>query len=713
MQGLHALLNPQSIAVVGASEGPRHGAEVIRSLQAMGYPGRLLPVNPKYQVVYGLACYPSVSAIPEPVDCVVIAISKSRVIDVLREAGDKGAKAALIISAGFAEIGPDGEKLQAELRRIARDRGIRLCGPNSLGLINMRGRVALYSASLPKTLKPGGVGVVSQSGSVLGAIAGANRGIGFSYLISSGNEADVSASEYIQFLIQDPNTAVVAGFIEGFRDGARFVRAAELALVHRKPLIILKVGRTPRSQEVALTHTGALAGSDAVHDALFRQKGVVRAHDMDELLETIELFWGLKGRLPSGEGVGILTISGGEGGLVLDLADEVGLALPHLSPATQQALAAILPPFAIIDNPLDVTGVGAVDRTIYSQALGQLVEDEGVHTVAVMQDVRPGHWIIPEIAAATANIARTAAKPVVFFSNVSRAPDNGLQNILGEGGVPFLKGTRETVRALTALTTFGRHLREAGGNGAESFAVTEVQRDQVAEELCRLDPGVLDEHASRRILAHYGIPLVREALASSRAEALDAARMLGYPVALKVNSTEIPHKSEVGALALNIPDAVALEQAYDNILTTAQHHVAVSAIKGVIVQPMVPAGVEVIAGLKRDPQFGPTLVFGLGGIFAELLSDVALRVLPATRDEVRQMIYEIRGGAVLHGVRGQPRLDVEAVVDALWRLALLGHQQRQFVEQVDVNPLIVYPEGKGVIGVDALVVLTSEAGDAL
>jgi acetyltransferase len=713
MLDLRRLLNPASIAVVGASEGRRHGGEIMRSLLKMGYKGSIYPVNPKYHRIYEVPCYSRLSEITDGVDCVVLAINSRQVIPTIEEAAQNGIRAAFVISAGFAETGGEGRALQSRLHDTAQDLGLIVGGPNSLGFINTHGNLAIYSGSLPETLVPGNIGVVAQSGSVCSAIAGAGRGLGFSYVISSGNEAHVSTSDYIKFLVADPNTKVIVAFIEGIKKPEQFLEAAEAALDSRKPLVVLKVGKTEQSRKAAASHTGSLAGSDAVHDALFRQKGIIRVEDIDELLETAELLAGLESPQLGGDGIGMIAISGGEAALIHDLAADFGLCFPSLSPSTVEELAQVLPDFAVIGNPLDVTGAGAVHRPTYKKALQLLSRQQDINLVAVMQDVRQGHWVISEIAATVAQVASESSKPFVFFTNVSRGLSKEVHDALGRGSVPLLQGARESVTAISSLVWYSRFQRERSAVETISSQPRGAVAARRVQELLSGRSGTLEESVSRSLLQEYGIPVCSGILVSTVEEALAGAEEIGFPAVLKVESPDISHKTDVGGVELNIRSRSQLIHAWDRLMKNVRDKAPLAEILGVSVQQMAPSGTEVIVGTARDPQFGPTILLGLGGVFVELLDDVSLRVLPISRSDAQSLISDLRARQVFFGTRGLPRLDVDALIDTLLRVSDLATDCRELINAIDINPLIVYPDGQGCIAVDALVELAPPDGSVI
>ncbi|MCL4459044.1 MAG: acetate--CoA ligase family protein [Chloroflexi bacterium] len=710
---LNGLLQPESIAVVGASERPGPGHRIVKNLMTVGFPGEVYPVNPKYNQVLGLKCFPSIKDIPSDVDCLISAVASRHTMTVLKDGAEKGIRAAILLASGFAELGEEGRALQQAVEEFARQTDIAVCGPNCLGILNMHSRIAAYSGPLPERLVAGQLGVVFQSGALACTLTGAcdERGIGFSYLISSGNEAGIEASQYIEYLINDPNTAVIASYVEGFKDGRNFVRVAELAAQKQKPIIMLKAGRSEKGRGAILAHTGALAGSELVHRAVFRQKGIITVSDLDELIENVELF--LRARRPHGDGVSLITISGGETCLLSDIAADLGLELPDLSPATKEKLAKVLPAFVTLRNPLDSTDPGLVDRDVeaYTRCLEALAQDEHIGVVIISEDARNGlqksagrNLILQDAASAAVRATATTDKPVVVLSMTSGFLDQIALETLHASGLPLLQGAREGLGAVRNLIEYSHFLqRRSSSSDTQSLQIS-VDLAAIRSEL-RESKGVMVERESKALLSRYGIPVTREGLATSVEEAVEVARNLGFPVALKVESPGLTHKSESGAIELNVPDVHAVESSYWKVLESARRYAPGAAIHGVLVQEMVPKGVEVIVGLKQDPHFGPVVLFGLGGILVEVLRDFSLRPAPLARRDAEEMIREVRGYKILEGVRGSLPADVEGIIDVLFRLSQLGIDLRDEVAEVDINPLLVLEDGLGVKVVDALVVL--------
>jgi acyl-CoA synthetase (NDP forming) len=709
---LDPLLSPRSIAVVGASDRPGAGSLVLQNLRQLGFSGHVYPVNPKYKELSGWRCYGSLAELPGPVDSVAILLGARRVLPTLEEAVAAGARAAWVLASGFGEAGPEGEALQGQLAALARTHGIAVCGPNCVGLANLHAHAATYSVALPPGIRAGHVGAVVQSGAVCLGIANSNRGLGFSTLISSGNEAVLDNADYIAYLAGDPHTHVIIAFIEGFKSPAKFIWAAERARAAGKPLLVVKVGRSEVARRATLAHTGSLAGSDAVHDAVFRKHAVVRLDSLDELLETAELF--LKAPLPAGPGVALLTLSGGQIGLIGDLLSGPDLQLPLLSDGARRALGDVLPAYSAIANPLDAWGAGNFEQT-YPACMQILAAEPDVHMVAVARDSSPG-IAEPEIRQslvivdAAAEVAAQSGKPVLVFSNIANGIEPSVKARADAARLPLLQGTRTSLRAMRALIDYAvmRDNRPTGRSGPQA----ETERSPLdgsalvaIKQRLASQPASLTERAGKQLLAAYGIPVTREVLARSADEACHLAGEFGAPVALKIESPDILHKTEAHGVLLSVSGEEAVRRGFDEILRNARAYRSDARIEGVLVQQMAPPGaLEVIVGASCDPEFGPVIVYGLGGVLVELLKDASLRLAPVNRAEALAMINETRTTPLLRGYRGRPAADVEALADAICRLSHLAYDLRDDVLAVDVNPIMVLPAGQGVLAADALVV---------
>jgi acyl-CoA synthetase (NDP forming) len=639
------------------------------------------------------------------VESVAVLLGADKVQSVLEQAAEIGAEAAWVLASGFGEAGAEGRAREAELVRFSEQSGLMVCGPNCIGVANLVNGVATYSVALSPRTRPGHVSAVVQSGAICLGLANAAR-FGLRYLISSGNEAVLDSADYIGYLAHDSRTRVILAFLEGIRCPEKFVVAAETAAQNEKPILVVKVGRSATARRTVQAHTGSLAGSGRVVDAVFRQLGVMRLDTLDELVEAAELFATCP--LPTGNGVGLLSLSGGQIGLIADLAEGLDLDFPTFSADAKAALEQILAPFSPIANPLDAWGSGDLEAT-YPACVDVVSQEEDIHLLAVSRD-SPMDVAEREVeqslsvAEAAAQAARRTGKPVLLFSNLCAGFDSRVKRVLDEGGVPYLQGTRETLRAIQAFVDYG----EFQWQRSEAVATGCPSPPTLARWRERLQEGALSEVESRRLLADYGIWGPEERVAASADEAVDAALTIGYPVVLKILSPDIPHKTETRAVRVGLGDDRAVRLAFQEVMAIAQERHPGADLQGVLIQEMVgDDAVEVIVGLLQDADFGPVVVFGLGGILVELLTDSSLRLPPLSRRDAREMIEETRASRLLAGFRGKPAADVEALVTALVRVSQLAVDLRGQIAALDINPLMVLPEGKGVRAVDALVDVAS------
>lgn len=700
---LDALLRPASIAIVGASEDfVKINGRPLKFLLDKGYPGKIFPVNPKYGTLAGLMCHPSVSAIGEPVDLAIVAVPAAAVAAAIRDCAAKGVRAAVVFSSGFGEMGEAGGRLERELAALAREAGLRLCGPNTLGFMNTFDRVmATFSQAGEGEAPPGPIGFITQSGAFGTAIfaLARQRGLSLGYFVNSGNEADVDFGELLLYVLEDERVRVVAGYIEGLKDGRKVIVAAERALELGKPIVMVKVARSGAGARAAASHTGSLAGADRVYEGVFRQTGIVRAANDEHLLDLVSAFSHCA--LPDGPGVGIVTQSGGAGVLMADRCEELGLLVPELGPETQAALRKVVPAFGAVKNPVDITAQFIADPELLVKSLRLVLADPRVAVVVFYLGLmeRAALKIAEDLKAITAG----TGKPLLVAW--AAAPPAGLQ-ALRDAGICALPSATRAVDAVHGLVRFAERRRRfeteresrgpAGSSGGDAWGA-------MAEP-----PGerrrVLGSAEAFDLLAKYGVRAARWRLARTAAEAVDAARWLGGPVALKVESPSIAHKTEAAAIRLGVRGPDEVRRAFDEVVARARDYKPDAEIRGVLVQEMVGSGTEVVVGLHQDPQFGPVVMVGLGGVFVEVLKDVAFRALPLTRGDAVDMIESLRGRAVLQGVRGRPPADVAALVDVLLAMSRLGTEGGRTIGEAEINPLIVLPEGLGAVAVDALVI---------
>lgn len=696
---LRCLLRPTAVAVVGAT--PRSMAEVtIRNLRHAGYGGAIYPVHPRRDEAYGLPCYPSLAALPAPVDCVVVAVNRHNCVRAMEEIAAAGIRAAVVYASGFTEDA-EGQDVQRRLAEVARAAGIAVCGPNCMGLLHVPSGTMLTGYDVPPAMQPGAVAAIVQSGSVFYALAFNTRVVRFNYLISSGNEAVTDLCDHLEAVLDDAETRVVALFVEGIRRPERFLELVERAHAREVPLLALKVGRSQAAARFAIAHTGSLAGSDAVFDAVCRARGILRVHDLDEMLDAAgALASGT--RLPAGAGMAAVTDSGGERALLCDLAEGTGVHFPPLAPATRERLAAVLPFPEAISNPLDAWGVGDY-RATYRRCLQILAGDPAIDVVALATDTVAGASTAPAYVDAVIETARMTEKTVVLLSNVSSGQDEPSVAHAQAEGVPVLRGATTGLRVITHMAALGRFRRRRAARSAVSPLAPGDLAALRADLLTRRERGemVLDEHTAKRVLARYGIPTARERLVFSQAEAEEAVAALGGPVALKVCSSRLPHKSEAGGVMLGLNNRAEAGAAYNAL---ARRFGSLDDGRGVpaLVQEMVEDGLETIVGLSRDPQWGLVIAFGLGGVLVELLRDVRLALPPLDDEGAEEMLAAIGAAALLRGYRGAPPRDRAALRAALLGLSALALDLGDLIEEVDVNPLLALAEGRGARAVDAL-----------
>jgi len=702
---LDPLFYPSSIAIVGASQNLVKPSGIpIALLTLYGYSGKVYPVNPKYDQVGGWKCYPTLADIPGPVDLAIIGVPAAATMEALRQCAAAGVKVAVVFTSGFAEVDESGRKVQDEMRRLAQSSGMRILGPNCLGVMN------LYNGSVPCFMfhdKPSGLfypeklSYITQSGG-LGAIIYQmvlQHSVGFNYFVSTGNEADISFAEVLSYLVERQEVGLIGGYIEGLqRDGRLFMEALHKALQRRKLVAFQKVGRTAAGATAAASHTGALVGEDRVYDGVFKQFGAVRADDVEQMNALFLLH--AAGRMPAGKNIGVITISGGGGVVVADKCPQFGLEVVRLTEKTQHSLRQFFPPYGAVANPVDLTSAIFTDQTLFQRAIRTVMEDPRVHMGAFFYNLLMPD---PDAAQKIIDVYYATSKPLVVFTWPT-GQDFAVEarEKMIRAGVPVIEHVPSGLWALAALADWVKKTEKAG---AFPEYRPGVEKQRALEVIRRSRERSLTESLSKEILRAYGIPVTREKLAHSAAEAVAAAEEMGYPVVLKVESPDILHKTEAGGVVLNLENRAAVEKAYDLIIKRARSYKPAARLEGVLVQEMLPPGLEVILGMKRDPIFGPTILFGLGGIYVELLKDVALRVAPLREEDAREMIAEIQGKALLDGVRGQPPRDREALVEILMRLSRMAVELGDEIAELDINPLILYPEGEGAVAADALIVL--------
>ena len=699
---LERFFNPQSIAIVGASQDfATISGQPLKHLTAHGYKGRLYPVNPKYREVGGVRCYPSLADLPETPDLVLILVNAGRVADMLRQCGAKGVPYVIIFSSGFSEVGGGGVELQRTLQQIACEHDIGVIGPNCQGMINVADRVyAGFGSVFYTDYDPGAISMVSQSGgfgfSVMN-LSSKDGGLPFRQMVTTGNEIGVSTLDFMDYFIRDPHTEVIGGYIEGLKDARRLLEVGERALEASKPILMWKVGNTEQGQRAAASHTANLGGAMALYKAAFRQKGIIQVEDIQDLVDYGRAFRGK--RLPQGNRVAIITISGGAGILMTDECVGRGMQLAQFTDGTNAKLREIVPSFGSLANPVDVTAAIFNDLTLINRTLQTIIDDPGVDCIAMINASLQGE-IANKVATEIVAVQGNSPKPIYVAWSARDEVATDAYAILDEARIPYYKSPVRCGRALAAVSWYAEAKRRNARSRGEPAA---AMNRPVAHRIIEGRQADVAEYEAKRVLAEYGIGVTQEELAKSAADAVRIAQRIGYPVAIKVQSPDIPHKTEAGAVRLAIASDTELQHAYQEVLQSARAYNAGAKIEGVLVQEMVRGGIEAILGITNDPLFGPAVMFGLGGIFAEVLKDVSFRLAPVTPAMAREMIGEIKGYPVLAGARGQPPADVDALADAIVKLSALAVDLKDKVAELDVNPLFVMARGEGVKAADALI----------
>ena len=705
---LAKLFHPRSVALIGAStEQNKLSGRPVRYFREFGYDGRLYPINPKYQEIAGLPCYAKLSDVPDEVDLAVITLPAAAVPQALAACGAKGVKAAAIISSGFAEVGGEGVELQAQLQRIAAEYGIAVCGPNCSGFVYVPEKVtASFSVGLHGGFPQAGpAAFVSQSGALSSYILGAarERALGFRYWITTGNECVLSFTDYLHHLLEDSEVRLVLGYLEDARDGAAFQAVARRALTLDKPLIIMKTGRSEAGAKASVSHTGSLAGADEVYQAVFNQNGVLRADSLDELFDLAII--AQAARRPTGKRVQVVSISGAAGILMADVGAEAGLEFADLTDATKEELKKIMPPFASIANPMDVTAEAVARPELLRQAAEVIVKDPNVDNLVIFYGIVPAAHEklakdMAQVAAGTDKLAMVTWFPL---------PEPEIWQGLVRAGVPVFSEPARAIRALGKMVRFvearKRMLSPQAGAPRQNKLEVGLELEKIIARSNNHDRRIMTEIEAKQFFKACGLAVPRGGLARSAAEARMIADEIACPVALKAVSPDLPHKSDAGVIRLNL-NAADVERAFDDIVTQAQHWNPTARLDGVLVEEMIVGDArEVIVGARQDLRFGPVVTFGLGGIFVEAIGDFSVWPAPLTLDEVREMIRKIRGYRVLTALRGRPAADLEAVANALCLIGEIAARWREQISEIEINPLFVLPEGSGVIVGDALAVL--------
>jgi len=703
---LDPLVKPRSVAIVGATDRVGPARSVIESLGAIGFAGAIYPVNPKYQTVRNLVCYPSLTDLPEAPDVVVFSVRKPLLPEQVRLAVKRGARAAVIYDAGFAELGENGAREQAEIAGLCREAGMPVCGPNCMGILNPTARSTTYKqAVMDPTGIAGNVGIVSQSGSVCIALLSDLRRYGVSLSVSAGNEAVTRTVDYLEYLIDDPATKVIATFTETVREPERYVAALDRAAAAGKPVVVLKVGRAERTQRAITSHTGGLAGESRVFSEVLKAHRAIEVSDLDEMSEVLAVCQGE--RWPRGRGISVVTGSGGLAEMILDNATAAGLDLPALSGAERAEAERVIGRITGDGNPFDAWGNGDYAVNL-PHAMSVVNNSERIAAIVYCADTgnegqlgHPGRVL--ENVKMLAEAAQRSHKPHYLMSSRLGVMNLRQAKALREAGLVQIGGTRQ---GLGAIDRVARYMM------GQKPVRTSANRGPQLADLLAARPGrrSINEYDSKRLLSGFGVPVTRESRVATIAEATSAARELSYPVVLKALADEIAHKTELGLVAVGLRNDEELARAFAQMSERLGRLDPPPSERAFLVQEFVADGVvELFAGISRDPDFGLSLACGMGGTAIEVTRDFALRMLPLREGDAEAMIAETRGAAMLASVRGRPAADVKSVAACLEALADFAQQNADGLDEVDLNPIKALPQGRGCVVVDALIVARAPA----
>ena len=693
---LTPFFDAKGVAILGASTNPRKlSYGILENLISYGYKGEVYPVNPNASEILGKKAYASITDVPDPVELAVVVLPVTVIMDTMKEIGERGIKAVVIITGGFRELGEEGAKVERAVKELARSYGMRVVGPNCVGTIDVRtGLDSTFIKGLPPA---GPIAFISQSGAICGGVIDLiiNSKIGFSHFASLGNEMDVTEADMLEYFAEDENAKVIAMYVEGIQDGPRFMEVAR-RVSRKKPIVFLKAGKNDAGAKAVSSHTGSLAGSYTAYQAALAQAGVVEVETISQLFNVA---WALGTQpLPAGKRVAMTTNAGGAAALAADSLAFNGFELAQISPEIQQTLRTKLNPSAQVSNPVDM--LGSVSPEDYIWSLSNLDADQGVDVLLPI--LVPQSLVDTEgVANSWIEIGRKTQKTLLTCLMGERSTLEAEQS-LNMAGVPVYAFPDEAGRVLKGMMQYKQLLTKPE---FKPVAVENVEKNKMEAALALVDgTQAVGEYETRIMLEAYGIASVPGDLAGGVEEAVEIAEKAGYPVVLKIVSEDILHKSDSGGIALNINNSDALRVEYSNLMERIAKNEPNARIRGVMVEQMAPKGVEVIVGMRRDTTFGPMMMFGLGGTMVELLKDISFKVAPLTSEDIDEMIEDTLAGKLLKGYRGSPKADIEAVKQVIASLSQLS-MDTPAISEIEINPLIVYPEGQGAISLDSRAIL--------
>jgi acetate---CoA ligase (ADP-forming) len=705
---VHAMLHPRNVVVVGATDKPGNYAERIwNNLIKYQYQGGLYPINTKRETIWGVTCYKDFSSLPEAPDHVLVLVPARFAVQVIRDAAAAGARSATIVTSGFDELqDEDSQRLAAELQRAVRESGLAVTGPNCLGNLSAGEKLFTNIDDRIVTMEPGGVAIAGQSGAIVMAIRQAleDRGVGIGYMVTTGNEAGLETPDLMAYYAADPQVHVIVVYLEGVRDTKRFRDACKAARAAGKPVIALKLGASEGGRAAAMAHTGALAGSIETFDAISTREGVIRARNMDELIETTECF--VHAALPKGNRLAAVTLSGGKRGLLIDAFHSAGLNFAPLGQAASEKLAKMLGPGSIVGNPLDAGFAAVVDPSVYMQSIKLMIDDPDIDVVIIDAEFpKTPHELRERNLRIVNGMAGQAAKPVIYISAMSigfTEFTKGLRRQLAN--LTVMQGMDRAVTAIKSLINYASLPKEVPDvvSSSKPSARTLLEKTLKAAE-----GAALDEVASKKLLKAYGIPISKEAIAQSAAEAVKIAKSIGFPVVAKVVSPDVLHKSDIGGVMLDLDSPAEVKKAYEAITARVKKLKGKPRLEGILIARQVKADLELVVGASLDAEMGPVVLFGTGGIDIELMKDVALSGAPLDKAEATALIGRTKAGVKIRGYRGKGPLHEASVVRALVGLSNLIADAGSRIASIDVNPFLI--NAKTGVAVDALIVLNNAA----
>ncbi len=695
MSKIANFFKPRGVAIIGASADPQKLSNgILVNMLSYGYTGKIYPVNPKNDTILDLPCYPSITEVPDPVDMAVVILPSQYILPVIDDCGKRGIQSVVIISGGFKETGAQGLALENEVLKVAKKYEMRIVGPNCVGTVDLySGLNCTFINGIPTK---GGVAFISQSGAVIGAATDylLGKGVGFSHFVSLGNEADITETDMIEYLGEDEHVSVIVGYVESIMQGPRFIQAAR-KVAKKKPIVLLKSGRSEAGARAVSSHTGSLAGSQEAYQAAFHQAGVIQ---VDEIKELYALASGFSNQpLPKGNRVAIVTNAGGGGALASDALEKAGLVLATFSPETVAAMRPKMNPASGLRNPVDM--LGGASPAEYEIALEHVLADPNVD--AVLPIIVPTSLVDTRaVAEEWVKAAQKTNKPMLCCL-MGEASLGKAMDYLHDQRIPVFTFPEEAAATLGKMYAYAK-LKASFTNQNASFTLP--QSPDVANFLAAQNGSALGEHETRTILTHYQFPLISGGMAKNTNEALQIANEIGYPVVLKIVSPQILHKSDAGGIQLNLKDDTELREGLDSMQKRIHVNAPDAEIQGFLIEKMAPKGMEVIIGMKRDPNFGPLIMFGMGGIFVELFKDIAFGVAPLSDFDVNRMIESTKAGTLLKGYRGGDALDLQALKESILKLAALAINHPEILE-IEINPMLILPEGQGALALDARAIL--------